>query len=113
MTLQPATVGTKAAAESWLAAVGTDREAEETKNYVAELEEDIMPIDTLSRLCRIRRRSAGFGADAAGGSPRKRNQVCGSKFATAQPCNVVAEILEKRNCFSNKSHNNFIISFIN
>ena len=36
----------KAAAESWLAAVGTDREKEETKKLVAELEEDIEPIDS-------------------------------------------------------------------
>ena len=72
---------TKAAAESWLAAVGTDREAEETKNYVAELEEDIMPIDTLIAFSRIRRRSAGFWSRCRRcSSPRKRNQVCGSKL---------------------------------
>ena len=37
----------KEAAENWLAAVGTDKEAEETKNLIEELEEDIMPVDTL------------------------------------------------------------------
>ena len=35
----------KAAAKAWLEAAGTDREAEETKAYLKELEEDIMPID--------------------------------------------------------------------
>ena len=37
----------KAAAQSWLDAVGTEREADETKEYIAELEADIMPIDNL------------------------------------------------------------------
>lgn len=37
----------KAAAEKWLAAVGTAKEAEVTKAYIAELEADIMPIDGL------------------------------------------------------------------
>ena len=37
----------KAAAQAWLDAVGTDREAEETRKYVEELEADIMPIDGL------------------------------------------------------------------
>ena len=32
----------KAAAQSWLDAVGTEREADETKEYIAELEADIM-----------------------------------------------------------------------
>ena len=34
----------KAAATAWLAAVGTEKEAEETAKYIAELETDIMPI---------------------------------------------------------------------
>ena len=34
----------KAAAQSWLDAVGTEREADETKEYITELEADIMPI---------------------------------------------------------------------
>ncbi|MGM9583012.1 MAG: molecular chaperone Hsp90, partial [Phascolarctobacterium sp.] len=37
----------KAAANAWLAAVGTDQEATETAKYIAELEADIMPIDEL------------------------------------------------------------------
>ena len=35
------------AAEQWLALVGTEREAEETKAYLAELEEDIVTVDGL------------------------------------------------------------------
>ena len=37
----------KSAAQAWLDAVGTDREAAETQKYIAELEADIMPIDKL------------------------------------------------------------------
>ena len=37
----------KEAAKAWLDAVGTDKEAEETKKYIQELEGDIMPIDML------------------------------------------------------------------
>ena len=40
----------KAAAQSWLDAVGTEQEADETKEYIAELEADIMPIDNLIAL---------------------------------------------------------------
>ena len=45
---------TKEAAKRWLDAVGTDAEAEETKKYIAELEEDIMPIDTLIETLTLR-----------------------------------------------------------
>ncbi len=37
----------KEAAQAWLAAVGTDKQAEETKKFIAEMEEDIIPIDGL------------------------------------------------------------------
>ena len=35
----------KEAAQAWIAAVGTDKQAEETKKFIAEMEEDIIPID--------------------------------------------------------------------
>ena len=37
----------KGAAQAWLDAVGTDKESEQAKKLVAELEEDIVPIDGL------------------------------------------------------------------
>ena len=39
------------AAEQWLALVGTEREAEETKAYLAELEEDIVDSGRLDHIC--------------------------------------------------------------
>lgn len=38
----------KAAAQVWLDAVGTDREAAETAKYIAELEADIVTVDGLT-----------------------------------------------------------------
>ena len=37
----------KAVCREWLDAVGTDKEAETTKKLFAEVEADIMPVDTL------------------------------------------------------------------
>ena len=37
----------KAAGQAWLDALGTEQEVEKTKELIAELEEDIMPIDGL------------------------------------------------------------------
>jgi len=39
--------GLKVAAEKWLDAVGTEREAEASRNYVSELEDAIPDIDTV------------------------------------------------------------------
>lgn len=56
---------TKAAAEAWLNAVGTEQEAEETKKYIDELEADIMPIDNLISFAGSEAGAALFGADTA------------------------------------------------
>ena len=59
---------TKASAEEWLAAVGTDREAEATKKYIADLEGDIMPIDMLISFAESEAGAKVFGgAEAAAG----------------------------------------------
>ena len=80
----------KAAGENWLKAAGTDQEAEQTKNLIAELEMDIMPVDGLiafagseagakvfgpdDRFCRIRSRGKSFrtGQGKRGRGSRKR-----------------------------------------
>lgn len=55
----------KAAAEKWLAAVGTAKEAEVTKAYIAELESDIMPIDGLIAFAGSEAGVGVFGAELA------------------------------------------------
>lgn len=88
---------TKAAAEAWLAAVGTENEVEETKRYVAELEEDIMPIDTLIAFAESEAGAQIFGADAPGvAAHAKEIKAAGGKYCDCPACKAVAEILEKK-----------------
>ena len=76
---------TKAAAEAWLAAVGTDREAEATETYVKELEADIMPIDSL----------IGF-AESDAGAHAKEIKAAGAKYCDCPACAAVEAILNKK-----------------
>ena len=53
----------KDAAQAWLDAVGTENEAEETKKYIAELEEDIMTLDGLIAFAESEMGAQVFGAE--------------------------------------------------
>ncbi len=67
------------------------------KNYVAELEEDIMPIDTLIAFAESDAGAQVFGADAAGvAAHAKEIKSAGANYCDCPACNVVAEILEKK-----------------
>ena len=68
----------KEAANAWLAAVGTDKEAEATKAYIAELEEDIMPLDNLIAFAESDMGACGESKGRCGS--RKRNQGRRSKI---------------------------------
>ena len=58
----------KEAAQVWLDAVGTEKEAEETKKYIEELEADIMPVDNLIAFAESEMGAKVFGGiDAAKG----------------------------------------------
>ena len=82
---------TKAAAEAWLAAVGTDREAEATETYVKELEADIMPIDSLIGFAESDAGAQVFGADHA-----KEIKASGAKYCDCPACAAVEAILNKK-----------------
>lgn len=85
----------KAAAEKWLAAVGTDNEAEETKNLVAELEEDIEPIDDLLAFASSPVCADIFGDKAAGFlAHAKELKASGAKYCDCPACTACANILE-------------------
>ena len=73
---------TKAAAQKWLDAVGTDAEKEETEKYIAELEADIMPIDMLIGFAGSEKGSDYFGAETAAAivAHAKGNQGSWSKI---------------------------------
>lgn len=53
----------KAAAQSWLDSIGTDKQASETAKYIAELEADIMPIDNLINFAKSPMGIQVFGED--------------------------------------------------
>ena len=57
----------KKAGQDWLDALGTDQEAAATKNLLAEIEEDIMPIDGLIAFAGSDMGVQIFGKDMAAG----------------------------------------------
>lgn len=88
----------KAAAEAWLGAVGTDREALETKKYLEELEADIMPIDGLIGFAESDMGAQVFGAETAKNvaAHAKEIKAAGAKYCDCPACAAVAAILEKK-----------------
>src|SRR5699024_443395 len=76
----------KEAAQAWLDALGTAAEAEETKKYIAELEEDIMPLEGLIAFAESDMGVKVFG-DAAGGVAEHARQI---KAAGAKYCDCPA-----------------------
>ena len=88
----------KAAAEKWLAAVGTADEAEATKAYVAELEADIMPIDGLIAFAGSDAGVGVFGAELAKNILAHAEEIkaAGAKYCDCPACAACKAILEKK-----------------
>ena len=86
------------AARAWLDAVGTDRQAEETKKYIAELEADIVPIDGLIQLAESETGIKIFGEEKAKevACHGKEIKAAGAKFCDCPACSIVSEILSKK-----------------
>lgn len=89
---------TKESAEKWLAAVGTDQEAEATKQYIADLEGDIMPIDMLIHFAESEGGAKVFGPEktkevAAHG---KEIQAAGAKYCDCPACAAAEAILNRK-----------------
>ena len=91
--------GAKSAAESWLKAVGTENEASETKDYFAELESDIMPIDSLINFAESDNGVNCFGADAAKSIAKHAREIksSGAKYCDCPACAAAEAILQKKN----------------
>lgn len=87
----------KAAAKAWLDAVGTAQEAEETKKYIAELEEDIVTVDGLIAFAGSEMGKKVFG-DAADGVVLHAQQIkaAGAQYCDCPACAAVQAILEKK-----------------
>lgn len=88
----------KEAAQIWLDAIGTDKEAVETKKYINELEEDIIPIDTLIGLAESDDGIKIFGADFAKeiAAHAKEIKSTGAKYCDCPACSAAEAILEKK-----------------
>lgn len=88
----------KEAARMWLNALGTDNEAEMTKNYLAELEEDIVTIDGLIAFTGSEAGVSCFGAEKAADIKAHAEEIreSGAKYCDCPACSLVAEILEKK-----------------
>ena len=88
----------KAAAEKWLAAVGTAEEAEATKAYVAELEADIMPIDGLIGFAGSEAGVGVFGAEMAKNVLAHAEEIkaAGAEYCDCPACAACKAILEKK-----------------
>lgn len=88
----------KAAAEKWLAAVGTADEAEATKAYVAELAADIMPIDGLIGFAGSEAGEGVFGAELAKNilAHAKEIKAAGAEYCDCPACAACKAILEKK-----------------
>lgn len=88
----------KAAAEKWLATVGTAEEAEATKAYVAELEADIMPIDGLIAFAGSDAGVGVFGAELAKNILAHAEEIkaAGAEYCDCPACAACKAILDKK-----------------
>ncbi len=87
----------KAAAQAWLNARGTDKEAEETAKYIAELEEDIMPIDQLIEFAMSETGEKVFGEQAEEMlTHAQRIKAEGARYCDCPACQACEAILAKK-----------------
>lgn len=88
----------KAAATAWLAAVGTEKEAEETAKYIAELETDIMPIDGLIAFGQTELALSIFGAEGVKGLQAHAQELkdSGAKYCDCPACAACKAILDRK-----------------
>lgn len=87
----------KAAGQAWLAAVGTEKEAEETRRYIEELEGDIMPVGMLIAFAESEDGAKVFGDHAKNVAAHgKEIQAAGAKYCDCPACAAVEAILEKK-----------------
>ena len=85
------------AAKAWLDAVGTDKEQEETKKYIAELEEDIVTVDGLIAFAESEAGAGVFGEKAPEVADHGREiKAAGAKYCDCPACAAVEAILSKK-----------------
>lgn len=88
----------KDAAQAWLDALGTPQEAEETKKYLQELEEDVLPIEACIAFTQSEAGIQLFGPEQARAMAAHAQEVkaSGAKFCDCPACTAGQAILEKK-----------------
>lgn len=88
----------KAVCEEWLAAVGTDKEAEATRKLLVEVEADIMPIDGLISFAGSEAGEKVFGAEMAKNVLAHAEEIKakGAKYCDCPACAACEKILAKK-----------------
>lgn len=88
----------KEIAQNWLDALGTDKEAEAARNLIAELEEDIMPIDGLIAFAGSEAGAQVFGEELAKNvlAHGQELKASGAKYCDCAACAACEAILEKK-----------------
>lgn len=88
----------KSAAEILLASIGTDKENNALKIYIAELEEDIMPIDVLIEWAESERCAKIFGDKQADEIVHAyKLKADGVKYCDCPACKAAQAIIAKKN----------------
>jgi NAD dependent epimerase/dehydratase family enzyme len=88
--------GLKEAAEQWLNAVGTEREAEASRKYVSALEDAVTDIDTVINLFGSDMAKEKFGTDMANKihSHALEIKAKGAKWCDCPACTAGLKVLE-------------------
>ena len=85
------------AIQAWLDAIGTDKEAEMAENLIAELEEDLMPVEQLIAFAESEAGAGVFGDKAGEVAAHGRTiREAGGKYCDCPACAAVEAILEKK-----------------
>ena len=88
----------KDAAQNYLDAVGTEKEADAAKAYVAEMEADIMPIEELIAFVDSPAGAQVFGEDGVKKMSAHAHELKdnGAEFCDCGACTAVAKILARK-----------------
>lgn len=88
----------KAAAKTWLAAIGTADENDATAKYIADLESAIMPIDGLLAFAQSEMAQKIFGAEGAKGLQAHAQELKanGAAYCDCPACAACKAILDKK-----------------
>lgn len=88
----------KEAARNWLESIGTDQEADQAKNLIAELEMDIMPVDGLIAFAESEAGAKVFGEGHAKqvAAHGREIKAAGAKYCDCAACAAVEAVLEKK-----------------